>query len=1794
MAYNKQQHLQQNIEAIRTALSVQRANRKPTAEEVERIRRYSGFGGLKFIINGEDKNTWAKSDQRFFDDTKKMYEMIRDFTGDEMLYKAYKASLQNSILTAFYTPQMIPQTIADALKETGIEIYSMLEPSAGNGVFIDSFKSQFGQAQVTAYEIDELTGLMLQMTHPEDNVHVEGFENIGKEMNSHFDLATSNIPFANVYVADPDFGKDQDLPYWKEQVYQEAKNSLHEYFMLKGLDQVRDGGLMAFITTSNYADKEEEKTRSMLMSKADLVTAVRLPNNLFKDEAGTEVGSDLIIVQKNDSKDGITMTNRELDFINVDTERERIGTYAWLSYKQNSYFAENPDHIIATTSVKEKNMYGKPAWVHTHEGGIEAIAEKLKDILKKDFSQYLDIERYQKYQTVPLQTIHEETPAAIQTQPQQIKPVEQMASSLFDLWDMGDSERNAYVNTGATPAQKVDYNAPHTYSGEMPEFYHPGFAVLEGSHIGHINTDNLVVPLELNNRQTAIMRDYIPLRDAFEDLYNAEAKEQKEKPELRQLLNEKYDAFIRNHGFLNSQTNARVIRLDGDGINVMALERGNGKEFVKADIFEKPVSYTDNKDIHAETPEEALAASLNYKGRVDLNFMATISDFEAPQLKSALKGSIYFNPVSSEYEAKNKLVAGNIVKKIEDIEFKVKYDYDGKMPEEVKETLDVLKEAVPRRIEYQELDFNFGERWIPMEVFSKYMSELFETDVNIAYAPSVDSFNVDISGYNMKVYKEYAVATESGKLDGKDLLEHALQNTTPKIMKTIGEDANGRPVKIPDGEKIQLANTKIDNIRNGFQPWLDRQPSEYRENLVNIYNRKFNCFVKPSYDGSLQTFPDLDKKGLEEKYGIRDLYKSQKDCIWMLKQNGGGICDHEVGTGKTLIMCITAHEMHRLGMANKPMIIGLKANVAAIAETYRIAYPNARILYATEKDFSAANRVKFFLQMKNNNYECIIMSHDQFGKIKQSGEIQKLVMQREIDDIRRNLQVMEQQGKTISAKMKKGMLTRIANLKAKLSELQHQMAKAKDDVVDFKQMGIDHILIDESHKFKNLRFATHHNRVAGLGNPEGSQKALNLLYAIRTIQERNGRDLGATFLSGTTISNSLTELYSLFKYLRPNELRRQDITSFDAWAAVFAKKTTDFEFSVTNEIVQKERFRYFIKVPELAVFYNEITDYRTAKDVGVDRPEKNETLCNIKPTEEQKAFIQLLMQFAQNGDRSILTGNQETETSENDRKAKMLIATDYARKMALDMRMIDPVKYAGEQFEENKTAVCARNIAEYYNRFNEQKGTQFVFSDIGTYKNDRDFNIYSEIKRKLVQEYGLPEQEIRFIQEADTEAKRDKIIEQMNKGEIRVLFGSTEKLGTGINAQERAVAVHHLDTPWRPSDLEQREGRAVRKGNMVAKLFADNKVDVIIYAVERSLDAYKFNLLRNKQLFIHQLKSGAAGARTIDEGALDEESGMNFSEYMAILSGNTDLLDKAKLEKQVSALESERHSFNSEQANFKRELDLYENELESHLRVRGNITNDLEKFNKAVMLDEKGNVINKLEIDGVKGDEKTLGQHLINLDKNLDTKGAQQTIGNIYGFPVVVTTTLQYPDDNKKLPFNVNRFMVQGEYLYKFNRGELAKKDPIAAATNFIRALKNLPEIIQNYDREINNLQRRIPELKALTGKTWPKQEKLSSLKEELARLERKIQSDLDKQNEAKVVTIPQHDIKPKIYNRMGGGYGIRLIVDGVKKMGKDIRTEEGIKYHRGELDIMDLARKYFPNEFKQQENKAQVVKLKR
>ena len=1834
MSYNKRTHLRQNIDAIKLALKLDKEHREATPEEREILAAYSGFGGIKAILSPADKpediQRWSKSEAELFPLVQELHEVLRENSPTPEVYKRYVSSLKNSILTAFYTPQPVIDALAGALKDSAITPTRFLEPSAGTGAFISSFKETAPDAKITGFEKDLLTGKILSHLYPQDKVRIEGYEKMEGRYSQHFDVIASNIPFGDVSVFDP-LLSNHEIPAVKQ-----STQAIHNYFFVKSVMSAREGGIIAFITSQGVLNSEQNKPiREYLMNSCDLVSAIRLPNNLFSDHAGTEVGSDLIILQRNNKN--IVPSQRQQDFI----ESRKLSN----GISINNLFRDF-SRVVQTHSKTDTDPYGKPAIVFTHEGGVEGIAKDLRQMLKEDFHQHLDLEHYwlNAPQQIHSQTINteqsiqqeesrypddlnpfwqavedhwfpddkkfwenkEETatnkqserkedekenkqstpqqqavpttfrgtlfdmddPAIKKTPTTEAKPqsvTQEPLITLYDLFGFTQEERSqvskpkkrgrktksqakqskelpfmdwreemAHNNaqereklqqetTGAYPVfdarreeqlERLKEDAereeqermkpiPYPNAEDMPSHYKEGSLVTdENNRIGYLRDldgfQPMFHPLQFTGTQQAKASLYVEIRDTYHHLYNNEATRLEANPALREMLNRLYDDFTRRFGNINDAKNLSLIKMDAGGTEILSLERYVNGKAVKADIFQQPVAFNPNEITYADNAREALVASLNKYAQVNLNYMEQLTGNTAEEIVDELKGQVFFNPMIGSYEIKDKFISGNVISKAEHVE---RYLENHSDDEAAKESLVALQEAAPRPIPFEDLDFNFGERWIPSGIYSKYASYLFDTNVSVHYAQSRDEYTLKADRKNIKIWDQYAVKSQSRTFDGIALMKHAMHNTSPDITKKVKKMIDGelKEVKVRDAESIQLANSKIDEIRNGFTEWLNEQSPEFKDRLANKYNRTFNCFVRPDYDGSHQEFPGLDLKGL----GIPDLYKSQKDAVWLDKLNGGGIIDHEVGGGKTLIICVSAYEKKRLGLVNKPLIIALKANVHEIAQTFCTAYPNAKVLYPGKEDFTPAKRAKIFNEMKNNNWDAIILTHEQFGMIPQSPEIQQRILQAELDSVEENLEVLRASGKEISRAMEKGLVKRQQNLEAKLENVAYQIENRRDDTVDFKLMGIDHIYVDESHRFKNLTFTTRHDRVAGLGNAEGSQRALNMLFALRTIQDRTGKDLGATFLSGTTISNSLTELYLLFKYLRPNELERQGITTFDAWAAIFAKKSIDYEFSVTNEIVQKERFRYFIKVPELAAFYAEITDYRSAEDIGIDRPVKNEILHNIPPTPDQQEFIQKLVEFAKTGKGEVLG---RAPLSEKEEKAKMLIATDYARKMSLDMRLIDPIKY-GDHVD-NKASHVAKMVSNYYKKFHEHKATQFVFSDLGTYK-PGEWNPCSEIKRKLMDDYGIPAHEIRFIQEAKTDKARKTMIKDMNEGKIRVLFGSTEMLGTGVNAQKRCVAIHHLDSPWRPSDLEQRDGRGIRKGNDVAKLYADNKVDVIIYAVEKSLDAYKFGLLHNKQLFIRQLKNNSLGARTIDEGSMDEKGGMNFSEYVAILSGNTELLEKARLEKKIASLESERQAFMRGKSSSCYKLENIISDVEKNNGFISRISKDVEAFNSRVQYQPDGVTrLNPVQLDGLQGSNpKEVGLKLNEISEKARTYGLHEKIGSLYGFDLMVKS-----ETTNKDGFDViqNRFFVKGEgdILYNYNHGVMAS-DPKTAAQNFLNALDTMPKLLERYQSDNQKLEKDIPVLKEVVESNWRKEPDLKILKDDLIKLDREIQLSL-------------------------------------------------------------------------------------
>ena len=1059
MAFNRKQKLRDNIEAIRTAFVLDREQRTATTEEQAILRKYCGFGGLKCILNPARELTdavhWAKSDLELFAPTVELHRLIRENSRNDMEYKRFVDSLKASVLTAFYTPKEITDTIADVLADYSVRPSRVLEPSAGVGVFVDAVLRHNPDADVMAFEKDLLTGTILRQLHPDKKMRIDGFEKIEKPFNNYFDLAMSNIPFGDIAVFDAEFQRSESFG------RRSSQKAIHNYFFLKGLDTVRDGGIVAFITSQGVLNSAKTSVRNELFSQANLVSAIRLPNNLFSDNAGTEVGSDLIILQKNLHKTEMSQDERLLTVIQTDTKT---------NLTDNAYFIHHPERIVHTTAKLDTDPYGKPAMVYLHEGKTAGIAEDLRRMLDEDCHMRLAMRLYSgvtgqarerlaveakvEPQTAKLETvssarveeIHVDKP---QTQPikekPEIEPRQQNHSAavqltLLDLWGMPieepvkkkktakkgnttkrtvpnpkpqvtavppvetakavngnketkpentvkqsdpddiyatlDWETNPPINgfyemmMGLTPERRkelrrlaaehqekqrvdgtdvkaapaipekearkqpeaqqevtpdhvTDNNAsvkpatslfpefetekpkeepldlsPRPFNGMLEPHHRDGSMVLDASrNLGYLKDITpygaTFQPLDLIGYQKEKAMLYVSLRDTYERLYNYEAEYHDEGVAQREALNTCYDEFVMRYGNLNAKQNVKLVMMDAGGRDILSLERAEDGKFVKADIFERPVSFSVENHANVGSPEEALSASLNKFGTVNLDYMREITDSTEEELLNALKGRVFYNPLVTGYEIKDRFIAGNVIEKAERIEAWMENNTESERLSDVKQALEALKEAEPQRIAFEDLDFNFGERWIPTGVYAAYMSHLFGTDVKIAYSASMDEFSVACGYRTMKITDEFLVKGYYRNYDGMHLLKHALHNTCPDMMKSIGKDEHGNDIKVRDSEGIQLANAKIDEIRNGFSEWLEEQSPQFKERLTTMYNRKFNCFVRPKYDGSHQTFPDLNLKGLASR-GIQSVYPSQKDCVWMIKQNGGGICDHEV------------------------------------------------------------------------------------------------------------------------------------------------------------------------------------------------------------------------------------------------------------------------------------------------------------------------------------------------------------------------------------------------------------------------------------------------------------------------------------------------------------------------------------------------------------------------------------------------------------------------------------------------------------------------------------------------------------------------------------------------------------------------------------------------------------------------------------------------------------------------------------------------------------------------------------
>jgi N12 class adenine-specific DNA methylase len=1607
-------------EAYKSSLKLLDELRKenPSKETIAQLP-IAGFGPLKeLLLPVANRSAWNAEDLRYEKEVIEFHSLLQDLFGNQ--YNAALASLKNSVLSSFYTPAFIVEPMVSAPRRNEEDINSILEPAAGTGNFIGRLKEHFPQGSITAIEKDFTAHRILKSLHPDIEAIHSGYEDF---KNRKFDLVMSNIPFGNVSVYDNEIFKEAVPAKVK------ATTRIHNYYFVKSLDNLREGGTLAFVTTNGLMDSPGNKdVREHLMKNADLITAIRLPNNVF-EEAGTFPVTDIILLRKHSHKWGTS----NIEKLFIESQKLNVPDESGLSVEVNinDFYKENSQNALGTLVAGGQ-----------YDGGSLSM--------------------------VPKEGATQDT-------------ISQSISSLID------SGYKQLTNT-VTPHVVTEVN--HSASNKLP-VDHPDYQITKRGnlivHQGKVGVidfegmEKVVIP-EPIVKDVERAHEFIRMRNSFTQLVDAEVVgDATAMKALRSELNTQYDHFTFRYGNLNHPSNKKLMLMDAEGFKVLSLERLNGKQYTKSDIFLRQVNNVERSYAKPESLKDAVLLSLNAYNKVDIGFMASLLQKDKPEvIREGLDQEVMFRDIENnstdKYVTKDEFLSGNIVRKIEAWENlknsnKSIEDYPGLTETDIDKHLERLKEVRPVYLKRELIDINIGERWIPIDIYESFAEHLFKEKTDIKYLESTDLFLVNVQGYSDAESITYAASTHGGRITGAKIMEYAMADTQPYLQIRIPH--TDPPKYKPDLDGMKNVEMKIKEVKEGFENFLNTR-EDIAQRIEELYNRNINNSVKRNYDGS-----HLNLAGLKH-FSPRS---HQKDAVWMLLQQDGGIADHKVGAGKTLIMVAAAMEMRRLGIAHKPIIICMKANVADVARDFLKSYPNAKVLAPDpQKDFTKQKRQRIFASIAANDWDAVIVTHDMFMAIPQSPQIKKEILEQELNNLEGDLHAVSE-NRSLSKRALKGLESRKQNLTVKIM-MADAAIQRDENVLDFDKMGFDHIFVDESQEFKNLHFTTRHQQVAGLGDPSGSQRALNLEFAIRTIQKKKGSDKGVTFLSGTTISNSLVELYLLFKYLRPEKLKELNINSFDAWAKMYARKSSSYEFSVTNELKMKERYREFIKVPELARFYAEITHVINDHNLNIEKPRVENIVVNIDPTESQQQYTEKLISFSKTKDPAYV----DLALNENEMNAFMLIATNLAKKMSIDMRLINSEKYTFEP--DGKVGKLCETVAKEYEDSKHFKGTQLIFSDIGT-PTGSGFSLYVEIKRVLVEHYGLHASDIQFIHEHDSKKKKEALFKDVNNGDVRVLIGSTKKLGTGVNVQERVIAMHHLDIPWRPSDLEQRTGRGGRQGNLMAKEFRDNTVRNYVYAVNRTLDAYQFNILSNKQKFISQIKNSSIDQRKIDEGAFDQEGGMNFGEYVALLSGNTDLLEKVKLEKKLYDLERGYQVFLKRKSEASFYIDLNTRDLktkEGHLiKLESDWapiqSTDLEKVPTKI----KGETID---------DKKLAGQLLHKEINELKRQGGNReaTIAELLDFKLI------YQAIQDRVYVTGKSGMVYNYADWKLN------ENPALAGRYIFDSIKRLPKIIENTHESMHGCQKKIDTYKHELTLDFKEKSAITDLKHQIEHLTIKLE----------------------------------------------------------------------------------------
>lgn len=1406
------ERLNNNLEAISMLSRIESGQRELDIIAQEVLSRYVGWGGLSDVFDEEKGGQWKEA---------------RSFLKENLSQAEYEAA-RESTLTSFYTPKTVIDGVYKTLSDMGFKSGNILEPSMGIGNFIGNLPDEMRRSKFYGVELDSISGRIGKLLYPESDIQIKGLEETSFS-NNFFDAVIGNVPFGEYKVNDREYNKNNFL--------------IHDYFFAKSIDKVRNGGVIAFITSSGTMDKKDESVRRYLAARAEFLGAIRLPNDTFKGVAGTEVTSDIIFLKKRDS-----IREREEDWIHL-AEDENGLTY-------NKYFVENP-HMILGSMEEVSGRFGNTlACLPKENTDIKELLTKASEEISKD-ANYEEIE---------------------------------------------------LLDDEITSIPATDDVKNFSYTIIDDEVYY--------------RENSLFVKKEITDKNKEKIKDYLELNTALKDVIYKQKEDYSddEVKKAQEKLNEVYDGFSKKHGFVNNLSNTRALKEDSNFPLVSSIEILDEEENFKAkgDIFSKRTITKAKVIDHVDTSLEALVLSVSEKGYVDFEYMGSLTDKDRPTLIEELRGEIYLNireeqnfyrPLSFNledgdlpfacangsnsykygYVTKDEYLSGNIRDKIAIVDSYLAklrqterelphlgYAEDGKEKELISYEMNRLEyqkaeltKVLPKELEASEINVRLGATWIPIKDIEKFIFETLKTpgwarwDIKVKFSNLTSEWNIE--GKSKDRGNDLAEMTYgTSRVSAYKLIEDALNLKETKVFDQI-VNPDGSKTSVLNKKETLLAGQKQELIKEEFKNWIFNV-QERRNRLVKLYNERFNSIRNREYDGSKLSF-----EGMNTKIELRP---HQRNAIARSLYGGNTLLAHVVGSGKTFEMVASAMESKRLGMCSKSLFVVPNHLTGQIGREFMQLYPSANIMVADKKDFEPKNRKKFIGRIATGEYDAVVIGHTQFEKIPMSKEYQEKHIQDQIDEIINYVEEYKHdrnQNFTVKQleKTKKKLETRLEKLNDDFK---------KDDVITFEELGVDKLFIDEAHNYKNLYLYTKMRNVAGIGQSEAF-KSSDMFMKCRYMDEMTGGK-GIVFATGTPVSNSMTELYTMQRYLQYESLKKNNLEHFDSWASTFGETQSAFELSPEGTGYRvKTRFSKFYNLPELMSMFKEVADIQTADMLNLPTPEAHYEVIKTLPSEEQKEILKSLSERADD------VRNRVVEPDEDN----MLKITNDGKKLALDQRLINPLL---PDNPDSKVNVCVKNVFAIWDKTKEDRSTQLLFSDMSTPKGDGEFNIYDDIREKLVA-MGIPKEEIAFIHEANSDKQKDELFAKVRKGDVRILLGSTQKMGAGTNVQNKLIALHDLDVPWRPADLEQRAGRIVRQGN------ENKEVNIYRYVTENTFDAYLWQTIENKQKFISQIMTSKTPVRVAEDV---DESSLNYAEIKALATGDPKIKEKMDLDNEVTKL----------------------------------------------------------------------------------------------------------------------------------------------------------------------------------------------------------------------------------------------------------------------------------------------------